>query len=244
MIQGTMKFSIREVALTLSVAASMELGAAVCSPGAAAQVPDSVSMLISSHDRAERASGVAWLLSIPANQWTTSIRDQVTSLVNQEGKRSIDPAMVESDTGEAAGHYEIDLVRAAVRLADPASLPGLVYLGLRVSPQAKSFIVSRGGEALPLLQRAYTSDEELKVPSVQTVGLILSSMGDRISDQDRLLAYRMLLKATPYELSFLRNAGLFPELSGVLSYAADSSSDEAERARAIQRLPYFRSKLS
>ena len=209
---------------------------------AEAQVLDSISTLLGSPNLASRADGVSWLLTIPTGQWNSFIRSQIVTLVNNEGESLLGANVTEEGAGELAGEYHIDLVNAALALNDASALPGLVTLGIQVNSRAKQYVAAQGATALPLLQRAYAKDQTLRIPVVQTIGIMLLSGGGLDADATKV-ANGLLLAASGYELSFLRNAGQFPQFAGIVAWTADSASSDAERERATRALPGFSSRL-
>lgn len=205
----------------------------------AAQASDSPVTLLDSPNVRDRSDGVEMLLAMPVSSWPAGARELIVQLLNSEGEALLEADASGDSPDETSGGYHIALVRAALLLNDPASLRGMVTLGMQVSGRATQFVVSRGAEALPELQHAYAGgDIALRIRVVNALGILLLS--DRLQDSvDRQTAYAMLLNATGYELSFLRNAGQFPEFAGAVEWTADSSPDDVERESAQRVVANF-----
>lgn len=206
---------------------------------ARAQNADSLLILLDASDWETRATAIAQLNKLPMSELPGGYAEKAIALLERE---AVNPDPEATGPGEGYGQYEIKLMRGVLRLQDPRSLRALALNGVEMSREAKHFVASHGGRAIPHLRDAWDSTEANRYAVVQTWGLMLSDYRNRLTDDEATSIRRSLVSAAPEEpLGFIRAAnriGLLTALPFVQAYAdtVQSSLAQQRASAAADRL--------
>jgi hypothetical protein len=215
---------------------------------ARAQTSPDIEALTAALDAADlttRSVAVARLATIPEATLPGATRRKLVSLLERE---ALAPRVARVDDGEdgESGTYLIALVRAVVRLRDPASLRGLALLGIQTSLAAQQFMASQGDSSVALLVEAERADSNSRGTVAETRGMMLGEYAARLSSGARTAVRASLLATAAIDpLAFAHGAeyARLVEATPVLVALAAQATDEFDRktlASAAARLSAIR----
>jgi hypothetical protein len=213
---------------------------------------DSLARRLTAADVHIRAEAVARLNALPLGQLTPSARRSLVRLLELEATgrapKSSEPTSGEDET---YGEYIIDLTSGVLRLQDPASLHGLVRLGIETAQDVQQFVASFGARSLPLLDDAWRTRENARSSIIATWAFATLVRGpNALRPDDRRRVLRSILAATDeYTIAVAGAArsasltGLIPVLTDVASRLPKNDIGGERATRAANELAPLRARL-
>jgi hypothetical protein len=206
-----------------------------------ATAADSLVAQLDSSDWRVRANALFDLGFFPDSLIPSTFSQKVLSLLEQEG---LYPEATTDTVGEGYGSYQINLVREALELDDPAALRGLAYLGVQVNQQSKRFLAEHGSTSLPFLEEAWINDTDARQGILVTWALMVGEFRNNISDSERIeLLGRILNAADSQPIGFVTAAltAPLPAARPVVQLMEQTSPFQVVRGYATEALPTLHS---
>ncbi len=211
---------------------------------ARSQNVDSLIASLSSTQVSVRAMSLGALSDLPLTALTPGARSAIIRLLDLEasGSAPATDTVAAGSPNELYGEYIISLTSLAAKFNDPRALRGLAMIGLVTSLAVEDFVASQGAAAIPILDTAFTTSDDVRSSVVSTWGRMLLITPPLDSAPRMAALLRIARNAVPYPsavaaaASETRSVSLLPALFA--AYAADT--DALSRARLTPALSVLR----